>query len=120
MRLHNLLKAKLHHARISYSNPNYIGSVEIDAEVMKRAGIMDGEVVDIWAVDHTARITTYAFGGPKGVVGLNGGAAYHFKTHDRVIICAYTITDEEVTPKILLLNEQNEVVRDLTPHDVLG
>lgn len=120
MRLHTLLKAKLHHGRITYSNPNYIGSVEIDAELMKRAGILDGEMVHIWAVDHTARIQTYAFGGPKGVIGLNGGAAYQFKTHDRVIISAYAITDEEVEPQIFLLDEENRIIRDLSPHSVLG
>lgn len=120
MRLNNLLKSKLHHARITYANPDYIGSIEIDGDILKAAGILDGELVHIWAVDHTARITTYAFSGPKGVVGLNGGAAYHFKTHDRVIIAAFTLTDEPITPKILLLNDQNQIERDLTPHNVLG
>lgn len=120
MRLNNLLKSKLHHARITYANPDYVGSIEIDGDLLKEAGILDGELVHIWAVDHTARITTYAFSGPKGVVGMNGGAAYHFNLHDRVIIAAFTLSDEPVTPRILLLGEHNEIVRDLTPNSVLG
>lgn len=120
MQLNQLLKAKLHHARITYANPDYVGSIEIDGDILKEAGILDGELVHVWAVDHTARIETYAFSGPKGVVGMNGGAAYHFNLHDRIIIAAFTYTDEQITPRILLLGENNEIVRDLSPHSVLG
>lgn len=121
MRLHTLLKAKLHHARITYSNPDYVGSIEIDGDLMKEAGILPGELVHIWAVDHTARIETYAFPGPRGVIGLNGGAAYHFKTHDRVIIAAFVLTDEELNdPKLLLLDDDNALVRHLEPFNALG
>jgi aspartate 1-decarboxylase len=120
MRLLQLLKSKLHHARVTYANPDYVGSIEIDGELMKHVGIQDGEMVQIWAVDHTSRLNTYAFAGPKGVVGLNGGAARFFNPGDRLIICAFTWTDEEVTPKIVLLDENNEVVRDMTPYSILG
>ena len=120
MRLNNLLKSKLHHARLTYCNPDYVGSIEIDGEILRQAGILDGELVHIWAVDHAARIQTYAFSGPRGVCGLNGGAAHQFKVGDRLIIAAFTLTDELVTPRILLLDEENQIVRDLSPHSVLG
>lgn len=120
MRLSQLLKAKLHHARVSYANPEYVGSIEIDRRLMERVGIQDGELVHVWAVDHESRITTYAFAGPPGVVGLNGGAAHFFKADDRVIIAAFDLTDEPIVPKIVLLNESNEVVRDMTPFSVVG
>jgi aspartate 1-decarboxylase len=120
MRLLQLLKSKLHHARVTYANPDYVGSIEIDGELMKRVGIQDGEMVQIWAVDHTSRLNTYAFAGPKGVVGLNGGAARFFNPGDRLIICAFTWTDEEVTPQIVLLDDNNEVVREMTPYSVVG
>ena len=120
MQLLSLLKSKLHHARITYANPDYVGSIEIDGDLLREVGIKDGELVHIWAVDHKARITTYAFSGPKGAVGLNGGAALHFETGDRIIIAAFTLTDEEITPKVLLLNENNEIERELVPNNVLG
>ena len=120
MRLNQLLKAKLHHARVTYANPDYVGSIEVDAELMKRVGIQDGEMVHVWAVDHGARIETYAFSGPPGVIGLNGGAAHHFGAGDRVVIAAFTWTDEEVEPKVVLLDEQNRVVRDMSPYCVTG
>lgn len=120
MRLSQLLKAKLHHARVSYANPDYVGSIEICRDLMERVCLQDGELVHVWAVDHTARIQTYCFAGPRGVIGLNGGAAHFFNAGDRVIIAAFDLTDEPIIPKIVLLGEENEVVRDLTPFSVVG
>lgn len=120
MRLNQLLKAKLHHAHVSYANPDYVGSIEIDGALMDRVGIQDGELVHVWAVDHKSRIETYAFRGPSGVIGLNGGAAHHFSAGDRVVIAAFTWTDEDVEAKVVLLDEDNRVVRDMSPYCVLG
>ncbi|MBS1721958.1 MAG: aspartate 1-decarboxylase [Armatimonadetes bacterium] len=120
MRLNQLLKSKLHHAHVTYANPDYVGSIEIDAELMARVGIQDGEHVHVWAVDHTSRIETYAFKGPKGVIGLNGGAAHFFKPGDRVVIAAFTWTDEPLEPRVVLLDEENKVVRDMSPYCVMG
>jgi aspartate 1-decarboxylase len=120
MRLSQLLKSKLHHARVTYANPDYVGSIEIGAELMEAAGLLDGEMVHVWAVDHTARIQTYAFAGPRGVIGLNGGAAHFFHPGDRVIVAAFDLSDEPIEPKMLLLGEDNEIVRDMTPFHVLG
>lgn len=120
MKLLQLLKAKLHHARITYANPEYVGSIEIDADLMRQAGILDGELVHVWAVDGLSRIQTYAFSGPKGVIGMNGGAAHFFKAGDRVIIAAFALTDEAIVPKMLLLDENNAVEREMTPFCVTG
>lgn len=120
MRLFQLLKSKLHHARVTYANPDYVGSIEIDARLMKEAGILDGELVHVWAVEHKARIETYAFGGPRGVVGINGGAAHHFNAGDHVIIAAFALSDEPIEPKMLLLNDDNEIIREMTPFSVVG
>jgi len=120
MRLSQLLKAKIHHARVSYANPDYVGSIEIDGALMERIGIQDGELVHVWAVDHTSRIITYAFAGPSGIVGLNGGAAQFFRPGDKVIIAAFALTDEPIVPRMVLLDEENRVVRDMTPFSVVG
>jgi aspartate 1-decarboxylase len=120
MRLSQLLKAKLHHARVTYANPEYVGSIEIGRDLMEAVGLMDGELVQIWAVDHTSRISTYCFAGPNGVIGLNGGAAHFFKEGDRVVIAAFDLTDEPIIPKIVLLDDNNGIVRDMTPFSVVG
>jgi aspartate 1-decarboxylase len=120
MRLSQLLKAKLHHARITYCNPDYVGSIEIDSNLMEAVGIQNGEFVHIWSVDGTARVTTYAFAGPTGVIGINGGAAHFFHSHEKVIIAAFDLSDEPIIPKVVLLGEKNEIVRDMTPFSVIG
>ena len=120
MRLRQLLKAKLHHARVTYANPAYVGSIEIDADLMERVGIIDGEQVHVWAVDHESRIVTYAFAGPRGVIGLNGGAAHFFREGDKVIIAAFDLSDEPIIPIMVLLDEDNRVTRDMTPFSVVG
>jgi aspartate 1-decarboxylase len=120
MRLSQLLKAKLHQARVTYANPEYVGSIEIDRRLMDYVGMQDGEQVHVWAVDHTSRIVTYAFGGPPGVIGLNGGAAHHFKPGDRVVIAAFDLSDEAIVPRVVALDEDNSIARDLTPFSVLG
>ena len=115
MRLLQLLKSKIHHARVTYANPDYIGSIEIDGELMDRVGMIDGELVHVWDVTNGERFTTYAMRGEPGCVGLNGGAAYKVSVGDKLIIVSFTVTDEPVTPKIILVDEQNHYVRDLTP-----
>lgn len=120
MRLSQLLKAKIHHARVTYANPDYVGSIQISCDLMERVGLQDGELVHIWAVDHTARIVTYAFNGPPGVIGLNGGAAHFFQEGDRIIIAAFDLADQQIEPRIVLVDENNRIVRDMVPFSVIG
>jgi aspartate 1-decarboxylase len=120
MRLSQLLKAKLHHAHVSYANPDYVGSIELGADLMEAVGLLDGELVHVWAVDHTSRIETYCFAGPNGTVGINGGAAHFFKPGDRIVIAAFDLTDEPITPKVVLLDEDNRIVKDMTPFSIIA
>lgn len=120
MQLLQLLKSKLHHAHVTYANPEYVGSIELGGELMDAVGILDGELVHVWAVDSDSRITTYAFRGPKGACGLNGGAARFFKEGERVIIAAFALSDEPIVPRVVLLNEDNRIIREMTPFSVVG
>jgi len=120
MQLVQLLKSKIHHLRVTYANPDYVGSIEVCGDLMDRAGFINGELVHVWAVDHESRIVTYIFRGPKGVAGLNGGAARYFKQGDRLIIAAFTLTDEPIMPRMILVDENNAFVRDLEPFTTHG
>ena len=90
------------------------------AELMEAVGIQDGELVHIWSVTGTSRITTYAFAGPKGTIGINGGAAHFFKSGEKVIIAAFDLSDEPIIPRVLLLDKNNAIERDMTPFSVIG
>lgn len=119
MRLSQLLKAKLHHARVTYADPEYVGSIQIDGDLMRRVGLLEGELVHVWGVDRKSRIQTYAFEGPAGVIGLNGGAAHYFDVGDRVVIAAFDLADEPIIPSVVLLDENNQIVREISPYEAV-
>lgn len=87
---------------------------------MREVGIDDGELVHVWAVDHKARIQTYAFSGPAGTIGLNGGAAHFFSAGDRIIVAAFDLADAPIIPRVILVDDHNQIVRDMTPFSVIG
>jgi len=120
MKLLTLLKSKIHHARVTYGNPDYVGSVEMDADIMAAVDLHDGEFIYVWNVENGERFTTYAFSGGKSVFGVNGAAAHRVKVGDRLIIAAFAFTDEEIVPKIVLLNGDNEIERELKPFSRTG
>jgi aspartate 1-decarboxylase len=70
-----LMKSKIHRATVTQADLHYVGSVTVDADLMKAANLMAGEKVDIVDIDNGARLSTYVIEGPRhsGVIGINGG-----------------------------------------------
>jgi len=112
-----LLKAKLHRARVTHSELEYEGSCAIDGILLDRAGIREYEQIHIYNVNNGARFTTYAIRAEEGsgVVSVNGAAARHAAANDIVIICAYTILNQNellnYQPTLVYVNEKNRIVR---------
>ena len=109
MRLLNLLKSKIHRAAVTDANVDYVGSITIDLDLIERAGLIAGELVHVWDVDNGQRFETYVMEGPRlsGTICVNGAAAHRTEIGHRVIICAFTLTDEAVEPRIVLVDEAN-------------
>src|SRR4028119_418104 len=101
MRLRSICKSKIHHARVTQANVNYIGSIAIDRDLLERVDILPGEKVCVWNVTNGERVETYALPAPSGSreIAVNGAAARRFQTGDTVIIVAFVLTDEAVTPR---------------------
>ena len=103
-----MLKSKIHRARVTESDLGYEGSFTIDSEIMKKASILPYEAVEIYNVTNGSRIKTYAIEGEKGVFCANGAAAHKIKKGDIVIICAYALMGAEEAemfmPKIIKCN----------------
>ena len=116
MKLRVICKSKIHHAVVTAADLEYIGSVGIDSELMRRTDIVEGEQVSLWNVNNGQRIDTYAIPLPEGSceVIVNGAAARHFQAGDRVIIVAFCLSDEPVVPKMIVVDQQNRFVRELT------
>ena len=51
---------------------------------------------------------------------LRAFAAHFFQPGDRLVIAAFDLSDEPIIPRMVLLNEDNEIVRDMTPFSVVG
>ena len=113
--MRTFLHSKIHKARVTEANLDYVGSVTIDEELMEQADIQEFEQVHI--VDNTngARLVTYAIRGERGsgVIGINGAAAHLVKTGDEVILMTYTQAEQRTEPLCILVDEQNRFVRHL-------
>ena len=112
-----LLKAKIHRAVVTQADLDYVGSITIDAGLLREAGILEYEKVEIADVDNGSRFQTYAIAGEEGsgIICLNGAAAKCVNVGDKVIIMAYAnMTPEEAKthkPTVLFVDENNQIVR---------
>jgi aspartate 1-decarboxylase len=107
------LKGKIHRGRVTQTKIDYPGSIGIDEEMLKAAGILPYEEVLVANVTNGERLETYAvptLAGSKDIVIL-GAAARHFSRGDIVIIMNFAyFTPEEIKdlkPKVLVCDEQN-------------
>jgi aspartate 1-decarboxylase len=110
-----ILKSKIHRATVTEANVDYVGSITVDRDLMERSGIKNGELVHVWNIVNGNRFETYTIPAPKrsGTVCINGAAAHLCSPGDKVIIVAFVLTDEEVTPKVILVDEDNKFLRSL-------
>jgi len=91
------MKSKIHRARVTEANLNYIGSVTIDEDLIEAAGLYPNEKVSIVNINNGERIETYVIKGERGSgkIGINGAAAHKFSPGDLVIIMAYALMSPE-------------------------
>lgn len=112
----HMMKAKIHRARVTEANLNYVGSVTIDEDIINRVGILPNEKVQIVNNNNGERLETYVIPGEKGsgVICLNGAAARLVQEGDIVIIVSYAMVEEkelaDFSPKIAIMNEHNNIV----------
>ena len=108
-----VLKSKLHRAMITDADVDYEGSIEIPSDLMVGADLWAGEKVLVASITTGARLETYVLEGQPGTgkILINGGAAHLIKAGERVTIMAFGLTETQLNPKILLLDEENHVVR---------
>jgi aspartate 1-decarboxylase len=109
-----VLKSKLHRAMITDADVDYEGSIEIPSDLMAGADLWAGEKVLVASITTGARLETYVLEGKPGtgIILINGGAAHLIKAGERVTIMAFGLSETQVEPKVLLLDEKNNVVRE--------
>jgi aspartate 1-decarboxylase len=108
-----VLKSKIHRAKVTQSNLNYIGSITIDQDLMDAAGLFEHEKVQIVNVNNGERFETYTILGKRGsgVICLNGPAARRVQMDDVIIIISYANMDIEEAkrwkPSVIFPNADN-------------
>ncbi|WP_338755571.1 aspartate 1-decarboxylase [Moraxella lincolnii] len=110
-----LLKCKIHRARVTHADLHYEGSCGIDGDLLDLAGMLENESIDIYNVTNGKRFRTYVIRAESGsgIISLNGAAAHMADLGDIIIICAYARMNEQQAnqhkPKLVYCNEDNTV-----------
>mgnify|MGYP001817492246 CR=1 FL=1 len=110
-----LLKAKLHHARVTHAELEYEGSCAIDGVLLESAGIREYEQIHIYNLDNGERFVTYAIRAEdhSGIISINGAAAHKASPGNRVIICSYAVLNQQeaaaFNPTLVYLDERNGI-----------
>jgi aspartate 1-decarboxylase len=117
--LKKVLCGKIHHARITQSNLNYVGSITIDETLLRASGMVANEFVLIADLDNGARFETYVIKGPagSGIIGINGAAAHLVNVGDRIIIFSMGYLEtgklEEHFSKVVICGDKNQILENL-------
>lgn len=112
-----MLKSKIHRAVVTQAELDYVGSITVDTALLKEAGILEYEKVQVVDIDNGLRFETYTIAGEEnsGVICLNGAAARCVTKGDRVIIMAYcSLTPDEAKthkPTVVFVDENNKITQ---------
>ncbi len=117
--LKTVLNSKIHRAKVTECDLDYVGSITIDRDLMDAVGLVENEQVHVLDINNGNRLTTYVIEGKRGSgdIAINGAAARLVSKDDLVIICAYAQVNEleliNHKPQILLVDEFNKPKRIL-------
>ena len=72
-----MLKGKIHRAVVTQAELDYVGSITVDSALLKAAGILEYQMVQVVDINNGERFETYTIAGEEnsGVICLNGAAA---------------------------------------------
>ncbi len=110
-----MLKSKIHRAKVTQAELNYVGSITIDIALLEAANIYEYEKVQVVDVESGSRLETYTIAGERnsGVICLNGAAARLVQPGDHVIIMSYCGMSAEAVksfkPKVIFMKEDNSI-----------
>jgi len=111
-----VMKSKIHRARVTQAELNYVGSITIDEDLLDAANIIANEKVQIVNNNNGARLETYVIPGERGTgtICLNGAAARLVQVGDIVIIISYAHMDFEEAkkhvPTLVFPDDNNKLI----------
>jgi aspartate 1-decarboxylase len=110
-----VLRSKIHKATVTEANLAYVGSITIDTSLVEKAGFLEGERVLITSNTSGARLETYVILGASGSgnICINGAAAHLIKAGEEIIIMGFELTNDPITPTVILVDKRNRFIRYL-------
>lgn len=112
-----VMNGKIHRATVTEADLHYVGSLTVDADLLKAANIVEGEQVQVVDITNGNRLETYAIVGEPGtgVIGVNGAAAHLVHPGDLVIVMSYAMLDEQElaahAPSVVHVDEHNRKIK---------
>lgn len=110
-----VLKSKIHRVKVTEAELHYVGSIEIDEDLMDAADIVIHEKVQIVNINNGERLETYVIKGKRGSgkICINGPAARKAQVGDVLIIISYCSIEKEKAnfhkPIVIFPDEKNRV-----------
>ena len=107
----NVLKGKIHRARVVQAELDYVGSITVDTELARAAGILEYEKVQV--------VDIYVIAGEpgSGMICVNGAAAHCVEPGHKVIIMCYAqmtpeeFADPDNAPRVVFVDDDNRIAR---------
>jgi aspartate 1-decarboxylase len=122
-----MLKSKIHRATVTGCDPDYVGSLTLDPELMRSTDLLANEQVHVWNIDNGSRFATYVIEGVPGTgtVQINGAAARLASEGDTVIVASFGAYEEReleaYSPVVVHVDDSNAIVEvDSHPEVLLG
>ncbi|MAF82825.1 MAG: aspartate 1-decarboxylase [Gammaproteobacteria bacterium] len=114
--MRSVLRSKIHKATVTEANPEYVGSITIDVELLERVDLWENERVLIASNTTGARLETYVIAGEpgSGKIAMNGPAAHTIGVGEEVVIMGFEATDQPIEPKVILVDAVNRFIGNLT------
>lgn len=116
--------AKIHRARVTQADPNYVGSITIDEALLEASGIVPFQYLNITNVSNGTFWRTYAMAGKRGNgdICLNGPPSRHFQVGDIIIILAEALIEpkemETLNPVVVFVDDKNQI-SDIMRHSLI-
>ncbi len=111
-----VVKSKIHRAKITEAELHYVGSITIDPVLMDAANLIENEKVQVLNVNNGERLDTYVITGERGSgqICMNGPAARRMMVGDIIIVVSYCQMEFEVAkifkPAIIFPDAGNRLI----------
>lgn len=111
-----ILKSKIHRAKVTQAELHYVGSITLDESLMEAANLIENEMVHVLNINNGERFETYVIRGERnsGTVCLNGPAARRVQVGDIIIVVSYATMDFEKAksfkPALAFPDDNNRVI----------